>query len=90
MLLFRILWIFHLLVVYRSTCVVAHSNNTAFTGTSNKNRADLPDEFRSGCRLGDGEVVAHRCDNLLALAWRAKKKKTPVICSLHQHQLPLQ
>ena len=54
-------------------------NITGFTGTSNKNRVDLPDLFRGACRVGDGEVIAYRCDHLLALTWRAEKKKKPVI-----------
>ena len=50
--------------------------NTAFTGTSNKKRVDLPDLFRGTYRVG---VIAYRCDHLLALTWRAEKKKKPVI-----------
>ena len=56
-----------------------HAQNTAFTGTINQNRADLPDEIRGGCRLAGGEVVAFRRDHLMALAWRAEKKKKPVL-----------
>ena len=56
-----------------------HPQNTAFTGTINQNRADLPDEFRSGCRLARGEFVAYRHDHLMALAWRAEKEKKPVL-----------
>ena len=53
--------------------------NTAFTSTSNKNRVNLPDLFRGTYRVGDGEVIAYRCDHLLGLTWRAEKKKKPVI-----------
>lgn len=58
---------------------ILHDNNTAFTGTINRNRINLPQEIRSGRRLGDGEVIAYRQNHLMALAWRAKKKKKPVI-----------
>ena len=56
-----------------------HAHNTSFTGTSNKNRVDLPDQFRSSYRLQDGEVIAYRHDHLMALTLRAEKKKKPVI-----------
>jgi len=56
-----------------------HDRATSFTGTTNKNRVNLPDELRATCHLRDGEVMAFRADHLLTLAWRAKKKKKPVI-----------
>ena len=56
-----------------------HAHNTSFTGTSNKNRVGLPVQFRGSYRLHDGEVIAYRHDHLLALTWRAEKKKKPVI-----------
>ena len=55
------------------------SRGTSFTGTVNKNRADLPDEIRGRYRLGDGELMAFRTGHLLALTWRAEKKQKPVI-----------
>ena len=48
-------------------------HDTAFTGTSNKNRAELPDEIRVMSRLKGGEVMAYRTPKLLALAWQAEK-----------------
>ena len=56
-----------------------HNRATSFTGTTNKNRVDLPDQLMATCHLRDGEVMAFRADHLLTLAWRAKKKKKPVI-----------
>lgn len=53
-------------------------HDTAFTGTSNKNRAELPDEIRVMSRLKGGEVMAYRTPKLLALAWQAEKRKKPV------------
>lgn len=45
-----------------------------------RNRVDLLDEIRSkSFRLSDGEVQAYRTEGLLALGWRAAKKKTPVV-----------
>ncbi len=55
------------------------ARNTDFTGTVVKNRVDLPDEIRGSLRLGADEVLAFRDGSLLALAWRAAKKKQPVI-----------
>ena len=37
---------------------------------------DPRDLFRGNYRMSDGEVCAYRCNNLLALTWRAKKEKT--------------
>ena len=54
--------------------------STGFTGTVMKNRIDLPDQIRSkSFRLRDGEVQAYRTDGLLALGWRAAKKKKLLI-----------
>ena len=53
-------------------------HNTAFTGTSNKNRVDLPDDLRLLSRLKGGEVMAYRTPQLLALAWQAEKRNKPV------------
>ena len=58
-----------------------YMHDTAFTGTSNKNRVDLPAQFRGPYRLKDGEVVAYRADHLLALTWRAEKKKPVIMLS---------
>ena len=44
-----------------------------------KNRADLPNEIRGRLQLGSGEVTAFRDGDLLALAWRAARKKKAVI-----------
>ena len=53
---------------------------TSFTGTIMKNRIDLPDDIRSpDFHLEGGEVKAYRDGALLALAWRADKKKNPVV-----------
>ena len=53
---------------------------TAFTGTAMKNRVGLPDAIRFGTRLSDDEIRAFRDDdNMLAVEWRAAKKKTSVI-----------
>ena len=54
-------------------------HNTAFTGTSNKNRAELPDNIRQLNRLKGGEVIAYRTPTLLALAWQAEKRNKPVL-----------
>ena len=51
---------------------------TAFTGTSNKNRAELPDKIHQLSSLKGGEVIAYRTPKLLALAWQAEKRKKPV------------
>ena len=53
-----------------------HAAETDFTGTTMKNRLDLPDTFRSQLRMSSGEVIAYRA---LALAWLAERKKKPVI-----------
>ena len=52
---------------------------TSFTGTMNKNHTDLPDKIQGRYRLADGEVMAFRIGDLLALTWRAEKKKKTVI-----------
>ena len=52
---------------------------TSFTGTMNKNHTDLPDKIQGRYRLADGEVMAFCTGDLLALTWRAEKKKKPVI-----------
>ena len=54
-------------------------HNTGFTGVSQKNRTELPDNIRSLSRMTAGEVQAYRSDRLLALAWQAEKRKVPVI-----------
>ena len=56
-----------------------YDHQTVFTGVSNKNRTELPDEIRQLQRMQGGEVFAYRCSELLALAWQAEKRKTPVI-----------
>ena len=54
--------------------------NTSFIGTMMKNRIDLPDAIRSpSFRLGNDEIMAFRCDHLLAVGWRAVQKKKPFI-----------
>ena len=53
--------------------------NTLFTGTSQRERVDIPDDIRAGVTLADGEVKAFRCERLMCLAWRNKTKKVPVI-----------
>ena len=54
--------------------------STSFTGTAIKNRIDLPDAIRSPTfRLKDDEIKAFRADRLLALGWRARQKKKPLI-----------
>ena len=53
-------------------------NILLYTGTSNKKRAELPDEIRVMSRLKGGEVMAYRTPKLLALAWQAEKRKKPV------------
>ena len=50
-----------------------YMHSTGFTGTSNKNRVDLPDTFQGSYRLCDGEVIAYRSGHLMALTWRAEK-----------------
>ena len=56
-----------------------YDNETAFTGTCVRDRVDLPDLIRGGQTPGEGEVMAFRNDHLMALTWRAKKKKAPVV-----------
>ena len=56
-----------------------HALYTSFTGTSMKNRTNLPDEIRGQLRIVQGQVIAYRANHLLALAWLADKKKRPVI-----------
>jgi len=48
---------------------------TAFTGTSNKNRAELPDKICQLSSMKGGEVIAYHTPKLLALAWQAEKMK---------------
>jgi len=43
------------------------------TGTSNKNRAELPDKVRQLSSLKSREVIPHRIPKLLALTWQAEK-----------------
>lgn len=54
-------------------------NGTAFTGTVNRDRVDIPDPIRAGTTPQEGEVLSFRNDRMMALTWRAKKKKAPVI-----------
>ena len=54
-------------------------HNTAFTGVSQRNRTELPDNIRTLSRMTAGEVQAYHSDRLLALAWQAEKRKVPVI-----------
>ena len=54
-------------------------HNTAFTGVSQRNRTELPDNIRTLSRMTAGEVQAYRSDRLLALVWQAEKRKVPVI-----------
>ena len=56
-----------------------YDHQTVFTGVSNKSRTELPDEIRQLQRMQGGEVFAYRFSELLALAWQAEKRKTPVI-----------
>ena len=75
-------WSSHISDRYYTSIPLAQAlymHDTAFTGTSNKNRVDLPAQFRGPYRLKDGEVVAYRADHLLALTWCAENKKKPVI-----------
>ena len=54
--------------------------STSFTGTSMRNRVELPDPIRlTQTRLTDDEVKAFRADRLLALEWRAAKRKKSLI-----------
>ena len=52
-----------------------HDNQTAFTGTSVRDRMDLPDQIRAGQTPKGGEVMAFRSNRLMALSWLAPKKK---------------
>ena len=55
-------------------------HSTSFTGTSMRNHVELPDPIRlTPTRLTDNEVKAFRADRLLALEWRAAKKKKSLI-----------
>ena len=56
-----------------------YDHRTAFTGVSKKNRTEFLDEIRQLQRMLGGEVFAYCCSELLALAWQAEKRKTPVI-----------
>ena len=56
-----------------------HALQTDFTGTTMKNRVDLPGEIRGKLHLHHGEIAAYRADHLLTLAWLAEKKKKPVV-----------
>jgi hypothetical protein len=57
-----------------------HDRQTDYTGTSMKNRLDLPDQIRDkSFHLTDNQVVAYRSDWLLAMGWRAAQKKKPLI-----------
>ena len=57
-----------------------HASGTALTGTAVKDRADLPDPLCAGETPAAGQVMAFRgSTNLLALSWRAKRIKAPVI-----------
>ena len=53
--------------------------STAFTGTAMRNRTQLPEPIRKPSRLADDEVRAYRADRLLALEWRAAKKKNSLV-----------
>lgn len=53
-------------------------HNTSFTGTSNKNRVNLPDELSQMKSMKGGEMVSYRTNDLLALAWQAEKRNKPV------------
>ena len=52
---------------------------TAFTGVCNKNRVGLPRAIRQPLSLHDNEIVCYRAGIMLCLAWRAEKKKNPVV-----------
>ena len=72
-----------------------HDNGTTFTGTCVRDRLDLPDPIRAGKTPKEGEVMAYRHNHLMALTWRAKKKKTPVVmvsteCSAQMVTVPSQ
>ncbi len=52
-----------------------HDNNTACTGTAIRDRVNLPDPIQAGEMPGEGQVMAFRKDQWMALSWHAKKKK---------------
>ena len=72
----------HLFTVHYYTSIpLAHAlrdPNTSFTGTTNRNRVDLPDDIRLLRQLKGGEMVSYRTNKLLALAWQAEKRNKPV------------
>ena len=70
-----------------------HDNETAFTSTVVRDRLDLPDPIRAGLMPREGEVMAFRDEHLMALSWRAKNKKAPVVmlsseCSAQMVMVP--
>ena len=53
---------------------------TSFTGTSVKNRQQIPQLFRQkSFHVADGEVLAYRSGRLLALAWRVPSKRKEIV-----------
>ena len=61
-----------------TTALLTH--DTMFTGTAMKNRKKLPSTIRhKGFTVRAGETHAFRDGRLLALAWQAETKKTPLI-----------
>ena len=58
-----------------------HNNETAFTGTIQRDRVDLSDCIRAGETPREGEVMAFRNHHLMAQSWRAKKKSPVVMLS---------
>lgn len=57
-----------------------HQRTSFFTGTSMRNRVGLPSTIRSPpSKLRDDEVRAFRANHLLALEWRAAKKKSSLV-----------
>ena len=64
---------------YYTSVPLAHTlrdHNTSFTGTTNRNRVDLPDDIRLLQQLKGGEMVSYRTNKLLA--WQAEKRNKPV------------
>ena len=58
--------------------LLAHA--TSFTGTAIKNRKELPSVVRNrGFTLQEGETRSFRDGRMLVTAWRAEKRKKPVI-----------
>ena len=56
------------------------AKETLFTGTAMKNRKELPPVIRDKqLSVAAGETQAFRDGRLLAVAWRAKSKKNPLI-----------